>query len=120
MAKRKTTAIKSEVLRLPVVSAGAEHLVIGYLMRRNILAYNGREGAREPEFYTLSQEFIRHHHDATSSWQKVRLPRTEIEALKNDEGFELIAAKLGVAKPMKTRQKTPSGAKRFTGRNRYD
>src|SRR4249919_2403096 len=26
-------------LRLPVVSAGAEYLVIGYLMRRNILAY---------------------------------------------------------------------------------
>src|SRR4051794_3894893 len=26
-------------LRLPVVSAGAEFLVMGYLMRRNILAY---------------------------------------------------------------------------------
>lgn len=26
-------------LRLPVVSAGAEHLVMGYLMRRNILTY---------------------------------------------------------------------------------
>ena len=26
-------------LRLPVVSLGAEHLVMGYLMRRNILAY---------------------------------------------------------------------------------
>jgi len=25
--------------RLPVVSAGAEHLAMGYLMRRNILAY---------------------------------------------------------------------------------
>jgi hypothetical protein len=30
---------KQEVLRLPVVSAGAEFLVMGYLMRRNILAY---------------------------------------------------------------------------------
>ena len=29
----------SDTLRLPVVSAGAEYLVIGYLMRRNILAY---------------------------------------------------------------------------------
>src|SRR4029077_6785902 len=27
-------------LRLPVVSASAEFLVMGYLMRRNILAYN--------------------------------------------------------------------------------
>jgi hypothetical protein len=30
---------KQETLRLPVVSAGAEFLVMGYLMRRNILAY---------------------------------------------------------------------------------
>jgi len=29
----------SDARRLPVVSLGAEHLVIGYLMRRNILAY---------------------------------------------------------------------------------
>jgi hypothetical protein len=28
---------KSEWLRLPVVSAGSEYLVMGYLMRRNIL-----------------------------------------------------------------------------------
>jgi hypothetical protein len=30
---------KGRYRRLPVVSHGAEHLVIGYLMRRNILAY---------------------------------------------------------------------------------
>jgi hypothetical protein len=30
---------KQEFLRLPVVSAGAEFLVMGLLMRRNILAY---------------------------------------------------------------------------------
>lgn len=29
----------SDARRLPVVSLGAEHLVIGYLMRRNVLAY---------------------------------------------------------------------------------
>jgi hypothetical protein len=29
----------SDALRLPVVSLGAEHLVIGNLMRRNVLAY---------------------------------------------------------------------------------
>jgi hypothetical protein len=31
---------KQEFLRLPVVSASAEFLVMSYLMRRNILAYN--------------------------------------------------------------------------------
>ncbi|NCC34441.1 MAG: hypothetical protein EOM24_20870 [Chloroflexia bacterium] len=30
---------KREWLRLPVVAAGAEYLVMGYLMRRNILTY---------------------------------------------------------------------------------
>jgi hypothetical protein len=30
---------KKEDLRLPVLTEGAEHLVLGYLMRRNILAY---------------------------------------------------------------------------------
>src|SRR5262249_58857146 len=30
---------EQEFLRLPVVSAGAEFLVMGYLMRRNILTY---------------------------------------------------------------------------------
>jgi hypothetical protein len=34
----KTEGLK-EARRLPVVSLGAEHLAIGYLMRRNILAY---------------------------------------------------------------------------------
>jgi hypothetical protein len=31
-------------LRLPVVSTGAEYLVMGHLMRRNILAYKAPEG----------------------------------------------------------------------------
>ncbi len=32
---------KQEFLRLPVVSAGAEYLVMGYLMRRNTLGERG-------------------------------------------------------------------------------
>lgn len=168
-----------EWLRLPVVSAGAEYLVMGHLMRRNILTYkapernegydlicihpnprykpgrnelaqvrvqvksryatdcdrgfpvkeksldafdflivaflnigkffgryDGSSGLAEPEFFTLSNDFIREHHDATSTWQKVRL-RTlmpEIEPFKNDAGFEQIAKKLGVPRPTKLRE----------------
>lgn len=169
----------TEWLRLPVVSAGAEYLVMGHLMRRNILTYkappnnegydlicihpdprhrpsrkevqqvriqvksryatdcgrgfpvkaksfgafeflvvaflnignfggghDGSSGCREPEFYTLPNDFIRRHHDATTSWQKVKLGRLEAEIapFRNELGFELIAQKLGVSRPVKLRR----------------
>lgn len=168
----------SSWLRLPVVSAGAEHLVMGNLMRRNILTYkaptnnegydlicihpdprykpkrsqlaqvrvqvksryatdcdrgfpvkeasldafdyliivflnigrffgrhDGSDGFKDVEYYTLSNDFIREHHDATSSWQKVRLRslESEIEAVKDESGFELIARRLGVPRPKRVR-----------------
>jgi len=40
-------------LRLPVVSAGAQHLVMGYLMRRNILAYKAPPNRGEPSLGSL-------------------------------------------------------------------
>jgi hypothetical protein len=175
---------KRDFLRLPVVSASAEFLVMGYLMRRNILAYkappnnegydlicihpdprhrpqgdeaaqvrvqvksryatdcdrgfpvkkvsldafdflivvflnigkffdrhDGLTGSREPEFYTLTNDFIRRHHDPHSSWEKVRLRNLEqeLEPFKNERGFELIATRLGVTRPVKLRESTASG-----------
>jgi hypothetical protein len=164
--------------RLPVVSSGSEYLVMGYLMRRNILAYkappnnegydlicihpdprhekkkgedsqirvqvksryasdcdrgfplkeasldafdflaivylnignfygknDGSEGMRDLEIYILPKDFVKKHHDATSSWQKVRLRnlQAEIEMYKGDAGIEQIAKRLGVEKPIKER-----------------
>ena len=169
---------KRDILRLPVVSTGAEFLVMGYLMRRNILAYkapshnegydlicihpvprherkndevaqvriqvksryatdcdrgfpvkeagldafdflvvaflnignffgknDGLIGKEAPEFFTLTKEFIRKHHNSSSSWQKVMLKplKDEIEPFRGDLGFELIAQKLGIARPIKRR-----------------
>jgi hypothetical protein len=161
------------MLRFPVLSEGAEYLVMGHLMRRNILTYkappmnegydlicihpdprhssnnssaasslriqvksryasdcdrafpikqdkiecfdflvvaflnagnfltgrkDGLTGKKDPEFYTLSSEFIREHHDSTSVWQKVRLSGLldEIDKYKNEQGFEMIAERLGI------------------------
>jgi len=163
-------------LGLPVVSAGAEYLVMGYLMRRNILTYNapqnnegydlicihpdprhkssgkelsqvriqvksryatdsnmgflikessldafnflvvvflnigrfygnhvGMDGAKEPVFYTLPNEFVKKHHNKSTTLQKVMLKnlRDEIEQYKDEKGFEQIADVLGVSKPLK-------------------
>jgi len=179
--------VEHDRLRLPVVSAGAEYLVMGHLMRRNILAYkappnnegydlicihpdpthepqngevhrvriqvksryatdcdrgfpvkeatfdafdflvvvflnigkfygnhDGSEGAREPEFYTLPNAFVRQHHDAASSWQKVRLRNLEkeIEPYAGEAGFEQIAQALGIPKPLKQRPIGTEGRRR--------
>jgi hypothetical protein len=53
------------------------------------------------EFCTLPSDFIRQHHNSSSSWQKVLLKKlqTEIEPFRDEAGFELIAEALGVEKP---------------------
>ena len=159
--------------RYPVVSLAAEHLVIGHLMRRNILAFKAppnnegydlicihsnprrsgsqirvqvksrmasdsdrgfpvkeksinafdylvvaflnvgyfygkrkshgcRAGAAAPEFYTLPASFIREHHDATSSWEKVRTRGLDMSQYRDELGFEQIAVALGIDYPAKT------------------
>ncbi|MEK7994020.1 MAG: hypothetical protein AAB403_09480 [Planctomycetota bacterium] len=158
--------------RYPVISQSAEYLVMGQLMRRNVLTYKAppnnegydlicihpdprrkgrqiriqvksrlatdsdrgfmvkrgtldafdylvvvflnvgyffgkarrsacRDGARQPEFYTFPASFIREHHDARSSWEKVRTRGLEIERYKNEAGFEQIARALRVPYPEK-------------------
>jgi len=162
------------MLHLPVVSLAAEHLVMGHLLRRNVLTYkappgnegydlicihpdprkqkgrvirvqvksryqtdcdrgfpvkersiagfdflvvaflnigtffrhrDGSTGAKEPEFFTFPQYFIREHHNVTSSWEKVRLRGLdeEIEKYKGELGFEQIAKALRIPRPRKVR-----------------
>jgi len=63
--------------------------------------YSAREGAREPEFYTLTPEFIREHHSSSSSWEKVRTRGIDLTPFRNEVGFELIAKALDIPYPSK-------------------
>jgi hypothetical protein len=160
---------KSISLRFPVLEHGAESLVQGYLMRRNILVYQAprkNEGydlicihpdprkkihpvrvqvksryqtdcdrsiivARksrgafdfvvavflnvgsfygkakpkcEPEFFTLPAVWVEQHRNKRSTWGKLSLKQRGIDRFKNDEGFELIANKLGITYPARPDQ----------------
>ena len=157
-----------DALRLPIVSLGAEYLVMGHLMRRNILTYKAppnnegydlicihpdpkrsskqirvqvksryqtdsdrafpvkektfeafdylivaflnigyfyrkkpvREGLKEPEFFTLPNEFVRKHHRVVASgWEKVHTKALDLEKFKNENGFEQIAGELKIPYP---------------------
>ena len=158
--------------RYPVVALGAEHLVMGHLLRRNILTYKAppnnegydlicihpdphesgrqvrvqvksrlatdcdrgfpvkaktfdafdflvvvflnvgfffqkrrrrgvRDGAAPPEFYTLPVSFIREHHTAASTWEKVRTRGVDLSAYRDEQGFEQVAVALGIPYPEK-------------------
>lgn len=65
---------------------------------------DGISGEQPLELYTLPNDFIREHHDKTSTWQKVKLRNLddEIQQFRDDRGFELIAQALGVPRPQRT------------------
>jgi hypothetical protein len=165
---------KPRFTRFPVVSLAAEYLVMGHLMRRNVLAYKAppnnegyeiicihpnprkkvkpiriqvksrlatdsdrgfpvrkksfkafdyvilvflnvgfffekakrnscRTGACAPEYYTFPVDFIKKHHDASTSWEKVLTRGLNIEQYKNKDGFEQIARDLHIPYPEKKR-----------------
>ena len=77
-----------------------DFLIVVFLNAGNFLTgkKDGLTGRKDPEFYTLSNEFIKAHHDSSGAWHKVRLSgaREEIDPYKNEHGFELIALRLGI------------------------
>ena len=66
-------------------------LNVGYFFGKAKSGGSGRTGRRDPEFYSFPATFIRQHHNASSSWEKVRTRGLDIEAYRNEQGFEQIA-----------------------------
>lgn len=165
---------KRSFTRFPVVSLGAEYLVMGHLLRRNILTYKAppnnegydlicihpnprvagqqirvqvksrlatdcdrgfpvkertiaafdflvvaflnvgyffskwkggppKTGRCDPEFFTFPAAFIRAHHKAMTSWEKVLTRGLDIEPYRGDRGFEQVAKRLKIPYPSKAK-----------------
>lgn len=72
----------------------------GYFMRKRH-GRVARDGVKAPEFYTLPVSFIKEHHNASSSWEKVHTRGLDISLYRDEIGFEQIARDLGVEYPEK-------------------
>ncbi len=73
-------------------------LNVGYFFRKHNKGMV-REGACDAEFYTFPVSFIRKHHDATTTWEKVYTRGLDIARFKNEDGFEQIARDLRIPYP---------------------
>ena len=76
---------KKEFFRLPVVSAGAEFLVMGYLMRRNILAYKAPPGNEGYDLICIHPD--PRHRPAAGELPQVRVQVKSRYATDCDRGF---------------------------------
>jgi hypothetical protein len=83
---------KSEWLRLPVVSAGAEYLVMGYLMRRNILTYKAPPGNEGYDLICIHPN--PRHKPAEGQVAQVRVQVKSRYATDCDRGFPVREASL--------------------------
>ncbi|HEY3042486.1 MAG TPA: hypothetical protein VGJ39_00570 [Vicinamibacterales bacterium] len=84
-------------LRLPVVSAGAEYLVMGLLMRRHILTF---QAPRNNEGYDLIAIHPDPKHCPTKE-QPLKKLQEQLLAFAGTTGIELLARDLGVARPVR-------------------
>ncbi|MBP1468612.1 hypothetical protein EYB53_023060 [Candidatus Chloroploca sp. M-50] len=81
---------KREWLRLPVVAAGAEYLVMGHLMRRNILTYKAPPGHEGYDLICIHPD--PRHQPGPGEQAQVRVQVKSRYATDCDRGFPIKAA----------------------------
>ncbi|MFM9064450.1 MAG: hypothetical protein ACKOOI_15660 [Pirellula sp.] len=86
---------KRDFLRLPVVSASAEYLVMGYLMRRNILAYKAPPSNEGYDLICIHPD--PRHTPSASQVPQVRVQVKSRYASDCDRGFRLIKTARGIS-----------------------
>src|SRR5208337_1952195 len=79
-------------LRLPVVSAGAEYLVMGHLMRRNILTYKAPQNNEGYDLICIHPD--PRHHPSHREAAQVRIQVKSRYATDCDRGFPVRAESL--------------------------
>src|ERR1700731_158076 len=83
---------KRDFLRLPVVSASAEFLVMGYLMRRNILAYKAPQNNEGYDLICIHPD--PRHRPQSNEAAQVRVQVKSRYATDCDRGFPVKEASL--------------------------
>jgi hypothetical protein len=76
-------------------------LNVGYFFRKS--GFDPLAGAKPPKFFTLPASFVREHHRPSRSWEKVHTRGLDLEAFRDEKGFEQIARDLGIPYPSKGR-----------------
>jgi hypothetical protein len=83
---------KKAFFRLPVVSTGAEYLIMGHLMRRNILAYKAPQGNEGYDLICIHPD--PRHRPAPGELPQVRVQVKSRYATDCDRGFPVKEASL--------------------------
>jgi hypothetical protein len=83
---------------VPKKSYGAYDFVVAVFL--NIGSFYGKAKPKcAPEFFTLPAAWVERHRNEGSTWGKISLKQRGIDRFKDEEGFELIANKLGISHP---------------------
>ncbi|MBM4382496.1 MAG: hypothetical protein FJ091_03910 [Deltaproteobacteria bacterium] len=79
----------------------AAFMNVGHFSAKRRRDSKPQDGSRAPELITFPVDFIRRHHDTSSSWEKVRTRGIDLSSFEGEAGIEQIARDLRIPYPQK-------------------